>query len=139
MQDPHHIEAFHLDGLAFRSDMGDHNVIMDAYTDVGGQNRGPRPKPLLLTSLAGCTGIDVASLLNKMRVNFSDFSIDVRGELTEDHPKVYHTIYVKYKIRVDEADREKVEKAVKLSKEKYCGVSMMLGKTAEIHSEIYYL
>jgi putative redox protein len=92
-----------------------------------------------LNALAGCTGVDVVSLLNKMRVKFTDFSIEVSGTLTEEHPKVYHTIVVNYKIKVADTDRDKVEKAVKLSKEKYCGVSIMLGKAAKLESQIIFL
>lgn len=135
----HHIEAVNFSGMAFRTQMGEHTVILDASPEVGGQGLGPSPKIQLLNAMAGCTGIDVVGMLNKMRVDFSDFSIEVTGQLNDDHPKVYHTIFVNYKIKVADADREKMEKAVKLSKEKYCGVSIMMGKAARIESQITYL
>jgi putative redox protein len=101
---------------------------------------GVRPKALILTSLAGCTGIDVVDMLTKMRVQFTDFSMKVTGDLTEDHPRTYHTVHLTYVIRlVNPADKDKMEKAVKLSEEKYCGVSAMIRKFADLQVKIEYL
>lgn len=125
-----------LKNMTFESSIGDHTVIIDADPKVGGENKGPRPKPLLLASLAGCTGMDVVSLLKKMRVEYDDLRINVTGELTDEHPKYYHKIHVVYILTGKDIDRPKVEKAVDLSKEKYCGVSAMLSKAAEITYEI---
>lgn len=122
--------------MTFESKVGDYTIIMDAAPKVGGNNQGSRPKPLLLTSLAGCTGMDVVSLLKKMRVDFKDFQVDVQGELTEEHPKYYHKIHIIYILKGTGIDRSKVEKAVQLSQDKYCGVSAMLRKSAEITFEI---
>ncbi len=123
-------------GMSFNSTINDHEITVDAHSKVGGQGKGPRPKPLLLFSLAGCTGMDVVSLLNKMRVEFSDFKIKVTAELTEEHPKYYHKIHLSYILEGNDIDKGKVEKAVNLSQDKYCGVSYMLKKTAEISYEI---
>jgi putative redox protein len=125
-----------LNNMTFESKVGDHTIMMDAGPKVGGNNQGSRPKPLLLTSLAGCTGMDVVSLLKKMRVDFKDLQIDVQGELTEEHPKFYHKIHIIYILKGTDIDRAKVEKAVQLSQDKYCGVSAMLRKAAEITYEI---
>lgn len=100
---------------------------------------GFRPKALILSSLAGCTAIDVVELLNKMRVSFSEFDISVKAELTEEHPKIYHKVWLTYFIKVNKEDRSKVERAVDLSQEKYCGVSAMVKKFAELHVNIEYL
>ncbi len=100
---------------------------------------GFRPKALILSSLAGCTAIDIVELLKKMRIGFSDFGIDVKAEMSEDHPKVYHTIYLTYRIRLDQSDRPKMQKAVDLSQDKYCGVSAMIRKFATLHVNIEYL
>jgi putative redox protein len=101
---------------------------------------GFRPKALILSSLAGCTGIDVVELLKKMRVKFSDFNIKVSGNLTEEHPKVYDVVVLTYSIRLaNEGDREKVQKAIDLSQEKYCGVSAMVRKFAQLDIVINYL
>lgn len=136
----HKIETKHTEGMAFSTDMHGHEIIIDATDEHGGQNKGPRPKALLLKSLAGCTGMDVVSLLRKMRVEFSDFSVDVTGELTDEHPKIYHLISLTYKVRLaDVESRPKFEKAVDLSQNRYCGVSAMLSKAAKIEHSIVYL
>lgn len=101
---------------------------------------GVRPKALILSSLAGCTAIDVVELLKKMRVEFSVFKIDVDGELTEEHPKIYHIVHLTYFIKLEnEEDKSKMEKAVGLSQDKYCGVSAMIKKFAELKVKIEYL
>ena len=115
-----------------------HQLIIDTPEDDGGTNSGPRPKQLMLSALAGCTGIDVVSLLNKMRVEFSNFSIDTEANLSADHPKIYSDVKLIYRISVKPEDQEKVEKAVNLSKEKYCGVSAMFGKFAKMDFEIVF-
>lgn len=101
---------------------------------------GVRPKALILSALAGCTAIDVVDLLNKMRVQFSDFKIDVEGELSEEHPKIYHTVTLTYYIKLNsEEDKSKMEKAVNLSQKKYCGVSAMVKKFADLKVHTVYL
>jgi putative redox protein len=122
--------------MAFEADVNGFKIMMDADLAVGGGNKGPRPKPLLLVSLAGCTGMDVISILKKMRVEPDFFNISVEGEVTEEHPKYYNKIHVIYELQGKDIDREKVEKAVNLSKEKYCGVNALLSFGAEITNEI---
>jgi putative redox protein len=92
----------------------------------------------MLASLAGCTGIDIVDILEKMRVNFSDFTIKVVGDLTDETPSVYNKISILYSIKVNEEDQIKVEKAVHLSKDKYCGVSKMYESFAELSFDINY-
>lgn len=132
------IEANWTGGMSFESEIDNHKIIADAAAKFGGQDKGPRPKPLLLLSLAGCTGMDVISLLQKMRVEIEDLKIEVSGELTEEHPKYYHKIDLIYRFKGEGIDRNKVEKAVNLSQDKYCGVSAMLKKVAEISYTIEY-
>jgi putative redox protein len=135
----HKVNTSWVEGLLFDSLINnEHHVILDAKPESGGSNKGPNPKPLLLTSLAGCTGMDVVALLNKMRVNFSDFTIDVSAELGDEHPKMYQKIHLIYNIRMDEADHDKMQKAVDLSQDKYCGVSAMLKKVCPVTWEIKY-
>ena len=122
--------------MAFETMMGEHKVVVDADPQFGGEEKGPLPKPLLLNSLAGCTGMDVVSLLKKMRVEFSDLSIKIEANLTDEHPKYYDKIHLIYSIKAKEEDRAKVEKAVNYSQERYCGVSFMLAKAAELTYEI---
>lgn len=118
--------------MSFEATVNDHKIMLDADEKVGGQNKGPRPKALTLVSLAGCTGMDVVSILNKMRVIPESFSVDVEGELTEEHPKYYNVITIHYKFKGKDLSREKLEKAIILSQERYCGVTAMLQKAAEI-------
>ncbi|HLG39895.1 MAG TPA: OsmC family protein [Chitinophagaceae bacterium] len=100
---------------------------------------GPGPKSLLLSGLSGCTGIDVVDILKKMRMEFSDFSIEVESETTEDHPKIFKDIFVTYKIKTDPDNEDKVRKAIELSLDKYCGVSAMLKKNSPIHYKLQLL
>jgi putative redox protein len=93
---------------------------------------GFSPKALLLTGLAACSGIDVVDILEKMRVPFSRLVIDAETEQTEDYPKVFKDIHLVYRIATDEANREKIIKAINLSMEKYCGVAAMLKKNSRI-------
>jgi putative redox protein len=107
----------------------DHNKI---YID-GARKKGFGPKALLLAGLAGCSGIDVVDILKKMRVEFSEFSIEVKAAQTEDFPKVYKDIYITYKVKTDPENEKKVKNAIDLSLEKYCGVAAMLRKNSPIH------
>ncbi len=133
------IETRWAGGMAFETILDDHKLVADAHPNVGGDGKGPRPKPLLLFSLAGCTGMDVVSLLKKMRVDFEDFKIQVSGELTDEHPKYYHKIHLTYQFKGKDINASKVEKAVNLSQDKYCGVSHMLKQAAEITWDIKYI
>jgi putative redox protein len=94
------------------------------------------PKALLLSGLAGCSGIDVVDILHKKRVEFSDLNIDVEAEQTEEHPRVFKDINITYSIKTDPANESKVKSAIELSLEKYCGVSAMLKKNSPIHYKI---
>jgi putative redox protein len=125
--------------MSFETQIDEHKLTLDAHQEHGGENLGPSPKKLLLSSLAACTGMDVVALLNKMRVVFSDLSIATNATLSEDHPKVFTEVNVIFSINVSEPDREKVEKAVTLSKERYCGVSAMLQKNSPVNYTINYL
>lgn len=122
--------------MQFNALVNGHNVAMDAAPEFGGMDAGSRPKELLLAGLAGCTGMDVIELLRKMRVTVQEFNLEVSAELSEDHPKVYTKLHLIYKVKGSEIDLSKVEKAVQLSQEKYCGVSAMLRKAMEITYEI---
>ena len=122
--------------MSFEAEVNDFKIKLDADEAVGGKNTGPRPKPLTLVSLGGCTGMDVISILGKMRVVPEYFNVEVTGELTEEHPKYYDKLHIRYIFRGDDLPMEKLEKAVTLSQERYCGVSEMLRKAATITREI---
>lgn len=130
------IECQWTDEMSFRAEVNDHIIVMDADEMSGGENHGPRPKALLLVSLAGCTGMDVISILKKMRVEPEKFSISVEGALGEEHPRYYEEIVIIYTFKGKNLPKDKLEKAVELSHEKYCGVSTMLKKASEISYEI---
>lgn len=116
-------------GHAFDSYQHGAKIEIDAKTGFG-------PKALLLAGLAGCSGIDVVEVLEKMRVPFADLQIDAEAEQTDEHPRVFKDIHLTYRIKAEEDQREKVKKAIDLSLEKYCGVAAMLNKNSDIHYEI---
>lgn len=127
-----------LGNMLFNADTLGGNLKIDAAEDVGGQGLGVRPKALMLTSLAGCTGMDIVSLLKKMRAEVDGIEINVSGELSEEHPKIYRKVHVEYIFTGKEFQIDKIEKAVNLSGEKYCGVMEMFRQFAEVTSEIIY-
>jgi putative redox protein len=125
-----------LENMAFESEINGYKLIIDAKEEVGGQDRGPRPKPLMLAALGGCTSMDVISILKKMRVELKSLNVIVEGELSEEHPKRFQKMHVIYEVEGDNLPLDKIEKAVSLSEEKYCGVSAVYREVMEITSEI---
>ncbi len=125
--------------MAFDATVSGHHVMMDASEDVGGKDSGARPKQLMLAALAGCTGMDVVSILKKMKIEPEEFKIDVEGNLTEEHPKHYNKMHITYTFKGNNLDVEKIRKAIELSQEKYCGVSAVYQKTMPVTYEIVIL
>lgn len=125
--------------MAFEAEVSGFKLMLDADSAVGGQNAGPRPKPLTLVSLAGCTGMDVISILGKMRVVPDYFNVSVEGELSEEHPKTFIKIHLVYEFKGKDLPIEKLQKAIDLSQDRYCGVSAMLRKASELTYEIKIL
>ncbi|MDP2089196.1 MAG: OsmC family protein [Flavobacteriaceae bacterium] len=115
------------------------NVDIDADKEVGGQGKGLLPKPMMLSALAGCTSMDVVSMLKKMRAEVKGFEVHVTGELTEEHPKIYHKVLVEYLFYGTDFQKDKIEKAVDLSVTRYCGVMEMFRKFSELTIEIKYI
>lgn len=122
--------------MVFETDLMGYKLVMDAPPESGGQNKGPRPKPLMMASLAGCTGMDVISILKKMRVEVEDFSIHIEGDLTEEPPKHYTKMHIVYEFTGKDLPMDKLQKAVDLSRQKYCGVSYVYDKVMELEFEI---
>ena len=113
-----------------------HAIILDAGKDMS-YDQGCRPKELFLMGLISCTGMDVVSLLRKMRVPFKDITISADAETSTEHPTIFTKIHIIYTIIGDNIDESKVEKAITLSMERYCAVTAMLEKTTRItHSYI---
>lgn len=132
----HVVDMSWTDKIAFETEMDGHKLVIDASEEVGGSDLGPRPKKLMLTALAGCTGIDVVMILKKMKVEFDAFNVIVEGELSEEHPKYYNKMKVVYQFKGKDLPMAKLEKAVKLSEEKYCGVSAVYRQAMEMKTEI---
>ncbi|HEX9801791.1 MAG TPA: OsmC family protein [Gammaproteobacteria bacterium] len=110
-------------------------VALDAPSAVGGDGAGFRPKELLLNALAGCTGMDVISILAKMRCEPAAFRVEVRAEESDEHPKVFTAFHITYFIKGD-IPAEKLEKAINLSQERYCGVTAMFRSFATVTHEV---
>ncbi len=125
-----------VDGLEFSADSDGHHIVIDGPPESGGKDKGVRPKPLMLMALAGCTGMDVVSILKKMKVNFEGLSIKVEGEMEEEPPKAFLSMHIVYTFKGKDLAVDKLEKAILLSKEKYCGVSATLQKAIPITYEI---
>ena len=130
------VNAHFTNGMSFDIEIGGYKITVDAGKEVGGQGLGPGPKSLMLASLAGCTGMDVVSILNKMRIKFDDLKIEVEGNITEDHPKHFDHMHIKYIFRGKDIPVEKVNSAISLSQEKYCGVSFNYRMAMKITSEL---
>jgi putative redox protein len=124
------------DGMHFLGELDGFEIPIDADEMFGGSGQGPKPKGLVLTSLIGCTAMDVISILRKMRAEPDEFSVEAETELTDEHPKVFKNIVVTYRFKGGGVTEEKAEKAVKLSQEQYCGVSAMLKKAVPIEYRI---
>lgn len=122
--------------MAFEANVGSHKIVVDADPQFGGEGRGPKPKPLLLVALAGCTGMDVVSLCEKMRVPIEGLNIRVESDMADDHPKKYTAIKVIYEFRGKDLPLDKLQKAVSMSEEKYCGVSATLKGSVDLQFEI---
>lgn len=127
-----------LGGLAFESTNPGGTITIDAPKEKGGADSGLRPKALMLNSLAGCSAMDIAHLVEKMRAEIDTFTIDVEGDLTDEEVQTYHTFRVSYNFFGANLDQEKLEKIVKLSTEKYCGVMIMFRQFAKIEITINY-
>ena len=125
--------------MAFKANVNGHELMLDLDETGGGTNLGPKPKPLLLVALGGCTAMDVISILKKMRIEPDYFNVKVDGELTEEHPKHFKKIKIIYEFRGKDLPYDKLKKAVDLSQEHYCGVSETLRNSVEIISEIRIL
>lgn len=134
-----HITTKWLGNMAFESNnpSGD-NFKIDIAKEDGGDSSGMRPKALMLSSLAGCSGLDVASLIKKMKLEVADFSIETIANLTDEHPKYYDNVRIEYHFHGANLNEEKLQRAVDLSIEKYCGVMEMFRRFAELKIETIF-
>ena len=125
------------DGMAFDAHLEGFQFTIDADEQFGGQGLGPKPKGLTLTSLIGCTGMDVIAILKKMRVAVDGFEVRSVGTLADEHPKKFERITLRYSFQGADLPLKKLRRAVSLSEERYCGVRATLVVAVEITSEIW--
>lgn len=134
----HEIEVQWMGKMQFNALVNGHTVIMDGPEKIGGEDNGPIPKPFILTALAGCTGMDIASILRKVDKNADDFSIKVIGEISKNIPLEYIAIHVIYDFKGNIEYKEAALNAVNDSQQKYCGVGSMLKKALPVTWEVNY-
>ena len=133
---PNRIKITFLDsseGMSFLGESGSgHSVLMDGPPEAGGENLGPRPMEMLLMGTGGCAAFDVVLILKKSRQDISDCVVEIEAERAPEEPKVFTRIHFHFIVTGKQLKPEQVERAIKLSAEKYCSASIMLGKTAEL-------
>ena len=126
-------------GMLFESDNpSGNNVLMDTKQAAVSQQKGLSPKAMMLSSLAGCSGIDIVDILKKMKITDYNLQIDIQGDLTDEHPKYYKTVHVDYYFSGARLDKKKCSRAVQLSVDKYCGVMEMFRKFAMVKTQIHF-
>jgi len=123
----HRIESAWQGKMKFDTEVNGHHFYIDQAGE-NGDNSGPRPKPLMLAALAGCTGMDVISILKKMKQEVELFNVVVEGDTEDEHPNAYVRMHIIYEFRGRDLEMEKIEKAISLSMERYCGVSAVYNK-----------
>ncbi len=121
-----------LNDMAFETNLNGHKIVIDASEEFGGNNLGPRPKAFMLVALGGCTGMDVVSILKKMRVDYKSLDIVIEGDTADEHPKKFLKMKVIYNFTGENLPMDKIQKAVDMSKDKYCGVYASYKESIEI-------
>jgi len=124
-----------IDGMRFvATDSTGHSIVTDASKQVGGEGAGFSPLQLLLVALGGCTGIDIVTIMRKQRQQVDDLEIVVSGERVKEPPRVYNKIHVEYRVKGKGIKEKAVQRAIRLSEEKYCSVGAMLKAKAKVTS-----
>jgi putative redox protein len=125
-----------VEGITFVAESGSgHAVVMDASPDVGGRDLGPRPMEMVLMGAGGCSAIDVVHILRKARQQLVDCVVELEAERAPEDPKIFTRIHMHYVVTGKGLNPAQVERAVKLSKEKYCSATIMLAKTADVTAD----
>lgn len=128
-----HITTKWMGNMAFESNNPSGDTLrIDIAEEDGGDSNGLRPKAMMLSSLAGCSGLDVASLIKKMKLEVAEFTIETIANLTDEHPKFYDHVRIEYHFHGPNLKEDKLQRAVDLSIEKYCGVMEMFRRFAEL-------
>ncbi len=115
-----------------------HWVVIDSVKQFGGSDAASRPMEMVLMALGGCTALDVESLINKMRTPADEFNVYINAERCDEHPKIFTKIHLTFSFRGKNLNKANIEKAVKLSQEKYCSVTAMLNEAVDISYDIQY-
>lgn len=116
-----------------------HSVVMDAGAESGGNDKGIRPMEMLLLGMGGCSSIDVMMILKKARQKVSDCWVELEGTRADEHPRYFNKIHAKFFVKGTDVDPKHVERAIELSRDKYCSASVQLGALAEITTEFEVL
>ncbi|HEX4943944.1 MAG TPA: OsmC family protein [Usitatibacteraceae bacterium] len=125
-----------VEGMTFVAESGSgHSVVMDAAPDVGGRDLGARPMEMVLMGAGGCSAIDVVHILGKARQDLVDCVVELEADRAAEDPKVFTRIHLHYVVTGRGLNPAQVERAIKLSKDKYCSATIMLARTAEITSD----
>lgn len=132
MKKQHQVELEWKGNLSFNVGVDEHLIVLDGVDE----NKGLCPKPLMLASLAGCTALDVATVLREGRTKFKKFLVEVSGELSKEKPQTYVKVHIKYTFGGPDLDLEKINHAVSLSINEQCGVLLMFRKFAEVSHEV---
>ncbi|MGC9337592.1 MAG: OsmC family protein [Candidatus Cloacimonadia bacterium] len=128
------VELKHIEGLQFKAvSDSNHAIILDSKISAK-YGQGARPMELILMGLVGCAGMDIVSLLQKMRIQFNDFVVTAKADIAEEHPKVFTSIHIIYKV-YGNVDKSKLERAIELTESRYCPVYVMLKKSVPISYE----
>ena len=126
-----------VEGVSFVAETGSaHALVVDGAPEAGGRNLGPRPMELVLAGIAACTAFDVVWILRKARQPVTDCTVEAEAERAKTDPKVFTRIHFVYRVRGTGLARAQVERAVKLSKEKYCSATAMLATSVQVSFEI---
>ncbi|HCK98615.1 MAG TPA: hypothetical protein DHW42_00720 [Candidatus Marinimicrobia bacterium] len=115
-----------------------HWVVLDSAKQFGGSEAAAKPMELVLMALGGCSALDIESLINKMRTPADEFQVKITAERRDEHPKVFTRIHITFIFKGENLNRPNIEKAVKLSQEKYCSVSAMLSQAVDITYDIQF-
>lgn len=134
----HQIESQWMGKMQFNALVNGHTIIMDAPERVGGEDQGTIPKPLVLTALSGCTGMDVIAILRKQGIQLEELNLKVSGEISKHPPIEYISVHILYELKGNPADEQAAKDAIMYSQEKICGVSHMLKRIMPVTWQIIY-
>lgn len=137
--DVHRVATTWMGKMHFASSVNNHTIHIDKLKVHGGDDRGPRPKQLLLSAAAGCVGMELMAILEKMRIEIDSLEINVSASLSDSVPKVYKAVHLEFLVKCNFEDHAKFEKALNLTLEKYCGVIAMFRNFASVTHEIQYV